>query len=81
MRPDYIQRFWDKFQPNGFKKIYNEGAICSNVKLTLHEQNYASGTATLFTGVHPSIHGIVSNKWYDRLRKNEKECTESYNFV
>jgi len=76
MRPDYIQRFWDKFQPNGFKKIYNEGAICSNVKLTLHEQNYASGTATLFTGVHPSIHGIVSNKWYDRLRKNEKECTE-----
>jgi len=76
MRPDYIQRFWDKFQPNGFKKIYNEGAICSNVKLTLHEQNYASGTATLFTGVHPSIHGIVSNKWYDRLRKNEMECTE-----
>ncbi len=76
MRPDYIQRYWDKFQPNGFKKIYNEGAICSNVKLTLHEQNYASGTATLFTGVHPSIHGIVSNKWYDRLKKNEIECTD-----
>ncbi len=76
MRPDYIQRYWDKFQPGGFKKIYTEGAICSNVKLSLHNQNYASGTATLFTGVHPSIHGIVDNNWYDRLKKQEVECTE-----
>ncbi|WP_297090854.1 alkaline phosphatase family protein [uncultured Draconibacterium sp.] len=76
MRSDYIQRFWDKFQPNGFKKIYSQGAVCQNVKLTLHEQNYASGTATLFTGVHPSIHGIVSNQWYDRLKKKEIDSTE-----
>nr|WP_320023063.1 alkaline phosphatase family protein [uncultured Draconibacterium sp.] len=76
MRPDYIQRYWDKFQSNGFKKIYTQGAVCKNVKLTLHEQNYASGTATLFTGVHPSIHGIVSNKWYDRLKKKEIDSTE-----
>ncbi len=76
MRPDYIQRFWNKFQSNGFKKIYTEGAVCSNVKLTLHKQNYASGTATLFTGVHPTIHGIVENTWYDRLKKQEIECTE-----
>ncbi|WP_297099077.1 alkaline phosphatase family protein [uncultured Draconibacterium sp.] len=76
MRPDYIQRYWDKFQPNGFKKIYTQGAVCQNVKLTLHEQNYASGTATLFTGVHPSIHGIVSNTWYDRLKKKEIDSTE-----
>lgn len=76
MRPDYIQRFWNKFQPGGFKKLYNEGAVCTNVKLTLHSQNYASGTATLFTGVHPSIHGVVNNTWYDRLKKKEVECTE-----
>ena len=76
MRPDYIQRYWDKFQSNGFKKIYTQGAVCKNVKLTLHEQNYASGTATLFTGVHPSIHGIVSNTWYDRLKKKEIDSTE-----
>jgi hypothetical protein len=81
MRPDYIQRFWDKFQSNGFKKIYTEGAVCSNVKLSLHNQNYASGTATLFTGVHPSIHGIVDNKWYDRLRKSEVECTQDDYYI
>ena len=76
MRPDYIQRFWNKFQDGGFKKLYSEGAVCSNVKLTLHTQNYASGTATLYTGVHPSIHGIVNNTWYDRLKKKETDCTE-----
>ncbi len=76
MRPDYIQRFWDKFQNGGFKKLYSQGAVCNNVKLTLHTQNYASGTATLFTGVHPSIHGIVNNTWYDRLKKKETDCTE-----
>ncbi len=76
MRPDYIQRFWNKFQPNGFKKLYTNGAVCSNVNLTLHVQNYASGTASLFTGVNPSVHGIIGKTWYDRLKIKEQECTE-----
>ncbi|MCF6333335.1 MAG: alkaline phosphatase family protein [Draconibacterium sp.] len=76
MRPDYIQRFWDKFQGNGFKKLYTEGAVCSNVHLNQHIQNYATGTATLFTGVNPSIHGIVDKTWYNRLKNKEIECTE-----
>jgi len=76
MRPDYIQRFWPKFQDGGFKKLYTQGTVCTNVKLTLHTQNYASGMATLYTGVHPSIHGIINNVWYDRLKKKEIECTE-----
>ena len=76
MRPDYIQRFWEKFQPNGFKKLYTKGTVCSNVHLNQHIQNYASGTATLFTGVNPSIHGIVDKTWYDRLKNKVIECTE-----
>jgi len=76
MRPDYVQRFWNKFQPNGFKKLYTEGAVCSNVHLKQHIQNYASGTATLFTGVNPSIHGIIDKTWYDRLKNKIIECTE-----
>ncbi len=76
MRPDYIQRYWDKFQPNGFKKLYTQGAVCSNVHLTQHIQNYATGTATLFTGINPSIHGIIDKTWYDRLKERKIECTE-----
>ncbi len=76
MRPDYIQRFWNKFQPNGFKKLYDNGAVCSNVNITQHIQCYASGTATLFTGVNPSVHGIVDKTWYDRLKEKVIDCTE-----
>jgi hypothetical protein len=76
MRPDYIQRYWNKFESGGFKKLYTNGAVCTNVNLTQHEQCYATGTATLYTGVSPSTHGIIAKHWYDRLRRKEIECTE-----
>lgn len=76
MRPDYIQRYWNKFEDNGFKKLYTQGAVCSNVRLTVQVQNYATGTATLFTGVNPSSHGIINNKWYDKFKEKETDCVE-----
>lgn len=80
MRPDYIQRYWNKFEANGFKKLYSGGAVYTNVNMTQHYNSYASGTATLFTGVHPSLHGIIGKTWYDRLRSRETECTEDENY-
>lgn len=81
MRPDYIQRFWNKFQPDGFKKLYSEGAVCTNINLIQHVQNYASGTATLYTGVNTSIHGIINKTWYNRLKSKEVECTEDNYYI
>ena len=81
MRPDYIQRYWNKFEANGFKKLYTLGAVCTNVKLTQHIQNYASGTATLFTGVNPSMHGIINKNWYDKFDEKETECTEDSYYI
>jgi hypothetical protein len=82
MRPDYIQRFWNKFQNDGFKKLFSKGAVCKNVHMTQHIQNYASGTASLYTGVNASVHGIVDKTWYDRLKKKEVDCTfDDYYFT
>ncbi|KAF0237717.1 MAG: putative AP superfamily [Prolixibacteraceae bacterium] len=81
MRPDYIQRYWNKFEPGGFKKLYTQGAVCTNVRLTQQVQNYASGTATLFTGVNPSMHGIINKNWYDKFKEKETECTEDNYYV
>jgi hypothetical protein len=81
MRPDYIQRYWNKFGENGFKKLYNQGAVCSNVQLKQHIQNYASGTATLFTGVTPAMHGIINKNWFDDFNGQEVECTEDKSFM
>lgn len=76
MRPDYIQRYWNKFQADGFKKLYTNGAVFTNVNINQHVQSYASGTATLFTGTYPSVHGVVDRTWYDRLKKKVVDCTE-----
>lgn len=74
MRTDYISRYWNKFQEGGFKRLVNEGAFCSNAQLDLHVQKVSTGTATLFTGVYPAAHGIISDSWYDRLKKKEVNC-------
>lgn len=81
MRPDYIQRYWNKFGQNGFQKIYSNGAVCTNVNFTQHYQSYAAGTATIYTGVSPSTHGIIGKYWYDRLRSRETECTEDNYYI
>jgi predicted AlkP superfamily pyrophosphatase or phosphodiesterase len=74
MRTDYLSRYWNKFQEGGFKRLVNEGAVCSNAQLDLHIQKISTGTATLFTGVYPATHGIVNDSWYDRLKKKEINC-------
>ncbi|HNX56372.1 MAG TPA: alkaline phosphatase family protein [Prolixibacteraceae bacterium] len=81
MRTDYLTRYWNKFQEGGFKRLVNEGAVCSNAQLDLHIQKLSTGTATLFTGVYPATHGIVSDSWYDRLKKKEINCTSDDYFI
>ncbi len=76
MRPDYIDRYWNKFGENGFKKIYSKGTVFSNFKMEQHIQSYSTGTATLFTGVYAATHGIIANSWYDRLTEKEVNCVE-----
>lgn len=71
MRTDYLTRYWNKFQPGGFKRLVDEGAVCTNARLDLHIQKISTGTATMFTGVYPATHGIVNDTWYDRLKKKE----------
>jgi len=81
MRTDYLSRYWNKFQPGGFKRLVNEGAVFSNAHLDLHVQKISTGTATLFTGVYPAAHGIVNDSWFDRLKKKEINCINDNYFI
>lgn len=81
MRPDYVQRYWNKFGENGFRKLYNNGAVCKNVQLKQLIQSYSSGTATLFTGTTPATHGIISKVWFDKFNGVEAECTDDKNYM
>jgi len=76
MRYDYLTRFYDKFEQNGFKRLMNEGVICRYAYLNYIFTQTGPGHATIFTGTTPSNHGIVSNEWYIPLKKQKVYCVE-----
>jgi Type I phosphodiesterase / nucleotide pyrophosphatase len=50
----------------GFGKIMSGGVVYEQAFYEHATTSTAPGHATLFTGAHPSEHGIVANEWYDR---------------
>ncbi len=74
MHPDYIERYWNKFGEDGFKRLYSRGFICANHHVNNLVQRPTVGMATLFTGTTPSHHGIVNDNWIDRLKNKETDC-------
>ncbi len=76
MRYDYIYRYWDKFETDGFKRLINEGTFCKNANYNYLFTQTGAGHATIFTGTTPSYHGIISNSWYLRLKDKIVYCTE-----
>lgn len=74
MRYDYLYRYWDDYSENGFKKILKGGYI-------LHDGHYqyaptytGPGHASIYTGSSPNVHGIISNDWYDPIKKDYVYC-------
>jgi predicted AlkP superfamily pyrophosphatase or phosphodiesterase len=65
MRHDYIARFWNNFQPGGFKRLIAEGASFDNCHYNYVPTETAPGHASIFTGTTPSGHGIIMNDWLD----------------
>ena len=74
MRIDYLYRYWDKFEDKGFKKLVNEGSFFKNTNLNYQFTQTACGHASIYTGAVPSVHGIVSNYWYTRMKKQKVYC-------
>jgi predicted AlkP superfamily pyrophosphatase or phosphodiesterase len=72
---DYIFRFWNKYENNGFKRLINEGSFCKNANFNYMLTQTSPGIATIATGANPSGHGIVSEKWYNQLSDKIIPCT------
>jgi predicted AlkP superfamily pyrophosphatase or phosphodiesterase len=71
MRYDYLQRYSDKFSEGGFKQLMNEGAFCRNARFNYLLTQSMPGLATIATGTYPSIHGIVSDRWFSPISGSE----------
>jgi hypothetical protein len=81
VRMEYLDRYWDSFQNDGFKRLVRDGRVCRNARLDIHTINAATGTATLYTGVMPALHGIVGNEWYRQLTRERKYATKDPYFM
>lgn len=76
MKNEYISKYWNKFEDNGFKRLIGEGAYCRNTNLDYIFTQTAVGHATIFTGAMPSYHGIISNYWYNSTKSLKVYCVD-----
>ena len=66
MRADYLGRFRPYLGEGGFKRLLEGGADFRNCHYRHAVTKTAPGHATILSGVHANVHGIVANEWLDR---------------
>ncbi len=76
MKPDYIQRFYNDFSDNGFKRLMKEGYSFQNTHYNYLPTYTAPGHASIYTGTTPAIHGIIGNEWFSRKLGKDRYCTD-----
>lgn len=75
MRWDYLYRYYEKYQNDGFKRMLKEGYSLNNVHINYVPTYTAVGHTTIYTGSVPAIHGIAGNDWYDKSTGKDVYCT------
>jgi len=66
LRGDLPTRYYDRLGEGGFRYLWENGVVYRNAHHAHANTETIVGHATLATGTHPSIHGMVSNLWFDR---------------
>jgi len=76
MRYDYLDRYWNKFSDDGFKKIIKGGFNCKNTHYNYMPTYTGPGHASIYAGTTPENHGIIANDWYNKKTKKMIYCAE-----
>ncbi|CAA9240812.1 MAG: Alkaline phosphatase; Type I phosphodiesterase/nucleotide pyrophosphatase precursor [uncultured Adhaeribacter sp.] len=76
MRWDFIYRYYDRYQQNGFKRLLNEGFSCDNTNIDYTTTVTGIGHSTVYTGSVPALHGIAGNDFILQATGKTMYCTE-----
>ncbi len=76
MKVDYLNRFYDDFSNDGFKRLMNNGFVFQNMHYNYVPTYTAPGHASIYTGTTPATHGIVGNEWFNRSLGKDVYCTD-----
>lgn len=66
LQQKHLDILWNYFDPNGFKKILNQGAVCRNVAFNIVSAGNASDIANIMTGTTPYYNGVVGDHYFSR---------------
>ncbi|CAA0121343.1 Alkaline phosphatase PhoV [Halioglobus japonicus] len=66
LRGDLPTRYYDRLGKAGFRYLWESGIVYPNAHHGHANTETIVGHATLATGTHPAIHGMVGNLWFDR---------------
>lgn len=77
MRPEYLQRYAYNFQDGGMKLLLKEGALCSNARSYINDQNISAATASLFSGSYPALHGVINSAWQNQVNGKMVDATSN----
>ena len=64
MRWDYLSRYYDQFQEDGFKRLIEKGYSCDNCLINYVPTVTAIGHTSVYTGTTPALHGICGNDFF-----------------
>lgn len=76
MSYEYLYRFKDNYNDDGFKRLMREGFNVKNMHYNYIPTATGPGHASIFTGTTPANHGIVANNWFSRLDNRKVYCAE-----
>ncbi len=76
MRWDYLYRFYDRYSPDGFRRMLNQGFSCENTFIPFTPTYTGAGHASVYTGSVPAVNGIIGNYWYRKDLKRIWYCSE-----
>lgn len=77
MRYDYLTRFWNHYEHDGFRRLVNQGFNCKNNHFNYAPTSTGPGHASVYTGTTPATHGIIGNNWYDKEMDAEVYCASN----
>jgi len=78
MKYDWIERYWNVFGEGGIKKLIKQGTSYTDTSVPFLSADAGSSNASISTGAPPAINGIVAENWYNRLRREQVNCTKDY---
>jgi predicted AlkP superfamily pyrophosphatase or phosphodiesterase len=80
LRADYLDRLAPRFGPDGFRRLFRQGARFTECAYPYALTETGPGHATLATGTTPDRHGIVSNDWFDTASKTIVAAVDDADF-